>query len=95
MPRSDTFFTYIMASESGVTFVGVTSNLASRVLQHQQKVCPGFTQKYMVNKLVWFEPHTSIRAAISREKQIKAWSRMKKVHLIEEQNPNWRDLSKS
>jgi len=92
MLRPRTFWTYIMASDSGVLYVGVTGNLASRALQHRSKLIPGFTRKYNVTKLVWFEPHSSIRAAISREKEIKGWGRMKKVKLIEEHNPNWRDL---
>ena len=68
MSRPDTFCTYIMASESGVLYVGVANNLASRVLQHQSKLIPGFTQKCNITKLVWFEPHSSVRAVISREK---------------------------
>ena len=76
-------------------YVGVTDNLASRVLQHQSKLIPGFTQKYNVTKLVWFESHSSVRAAISREKMIKGWSRTKKVKLIEEHNPTWKDPSLS
>ncbi len=93
MTRADTFWTYIMASESGVLYVGVTDNLASRVLQHQSKLIPGFTQKYNVTKPVWFEPHSSVRTTISREKEIRGWGRMKKVKLIEERNPSWKDLS--
>jgi len=77
----------------GVLYVGVTSDLASRVLQHQSNLIPGFTQKYGVTKLVWFEAHSSVRAAISREKMIKGWSRMKKVRLIGEHNSTWKDLS--
>jgi putative endonuclease len=88
-----TFHVYIMASASGVLYLGVTSTLAKRVGQHKEKVIPGFTQKYNVTKLVWFEPHTSIRSAISREKEIKAWRRAKKVGLIESLNPEWDDLS--
>jgi putative endonuclease len=87
------FHVYIMASASGVLYLGVTSGLAKRVGQHKEKVIPGFTQKYNVTKLVWFEPHASIRAAISREKEIKAWRRAKKVALIESLNPQWNDLS--
>jgi putative endonuclease len=94
MPRPDTFYVYIMASKSGVTYVGVTGSLASRVLQHQRKLFPGFTKKYNGNKLVWFEPHTSIRTSIRREKQIKAWARVRKVHLIEDHNPTGRDFSR-
>ncbi|MBZ5703656.1 MAG: GIY-YIG nuclease family protein [Acidobacteriia bacterium] len=82
-----------MASESGVLYLGVTNNLARRVSQHKEKLIPGFTQKYNVTKLVWFEPHATIRAAISREKEIKAWRRAKKIALIESLNPHWKDLS--
>ncbi len=88
-----TFHVYMMASESGVLYLGVTRTLAKRVGEHKEKLTPGFTQKYNVTKLVWFEPHASIRAAISREKEIKAWRRAKKVVLIESLNPQWNDLS--
>ena len=82
-----------MTSDSGVLYVGVTDDLASRVMQHKLKLIAGFTRKYNVTKLVWFEAHSSVRAAISREKMIKGWGRMKKVKLIEEHNPKWKDLS--
>ena len=82
-----------MASESGVLYLGVTSNLARRVSQHKEKLISGFTQKYNVTKLVWFEPHATIRAAISREKEIKTWRRSKKTALLESLNPHWNDLS--
>ncbi len=88
-----TFHVYIMASKSGVLYLGVTNGLAKRVAQHKEKLIPGFTQKYNVTKLVWFEPHASIRAAIAREKEIKRWSRAKKAALIESLNPQWSDLS--
>jgi len=84
---------YFMASESGVLYLGVTSNLPIRVGQHKEKILPGFTKKYNVTKLVWFEPHSSIRSAIAREKEIKKWRRSKKITLIESMNPNWNDLS--
>jgi len=86
---------YFMASKSGVLYLGVTSNLPVRVGQHKEKKLPGFTQKYNATKLVWFEPHTSIRSAISREKEIKKWRRSKKIALIEFLNPQWNDLSLS
>jgi putative endonuclease len=76
-----------MASKSCVLYIGVTSNLAVRVGQHKQGRIPGFTQKYNVNRLVWFEAHTSIRAAISHEKIIKGWKRARKINLIESINP--------
>lgn len=71
---------------------GVTNKLVVRVAQHKGRLVPEFTQRYNVTKLVWYEPHNSIRAAIAREKQIKGWGRMKKVRLIEEHNPTWRDI---
>ena len=88
-----TFHVYFMASKSGVLYLGATSNLPNRVGQHTAKILPGFTQKYNVTKLVWFEPHSSIRSAISREKEIKKWRRSKKIALIESLNPGWNDLS--
>jgi len=88
------FHVYMMASESGVLYTGVTSHLAKRVYQHQSKFIPGFSRRYNVTKLVWFEPHGSVRAAIAREKEIKAWRRQKKVALIESLNHQWKDLSR-
>jgi putative endonuclease len=84
---------YFMASQSGVLYLGVTGNLPVRVGQHKAKILPGFTQKYNVTKLVWFEPHSSIRSAIAREKEIKKWRRSRKIALIESLNPGWNDLS--
>jgi putative endonuclease len=91
--RDGAFYTYMMASHSGVIYVGVTNNLVVRVAQHKDGLLPGFTQRYCANRLVWYEPHSGIRAAIAREKEIKGWRRMKKVRLIEERNPKWHDLS--
>jgi putative endonuclease len=83
-----TFHVYIMASKSGVLYLGVTSSLPNRVGQHKSEILPGFTQKYNVTKLVWLEPHSSIRSAISREKEIKKWRRSRKIALIESLNPD-------
>ncbi len=88
-----TFHVYFVASKSGVLYLGVTSNLPMRVGQHKARIFRGFTKKYNVTNLVWFEPHTSIRSAISREKEIKKWRRSKKIALIESLNPQWNDLS--
>jgi putative endonuclease len=73
-----TFHVYFMASKSGVLYLGVTGAIERRAFQHKEKLIPGFTQKYNCTKLVWFEPHSTARAAISREKQIKRWNRAKK-----------------
>jgi putative endonuclease len=87
------YHVYIMASESGVLYTGVTNHLESRTVQHKQKLVPGFTSIYNVTKLVYFEPFGDVRNAIAREKQLKRWRREKKVALIESVNPTWRDLS--
>ena len=91
--RSQTFYVYILASKSGVLYTGMTSDLTRRVRSHKMGEVPGFTLRYNVNKLVWFEVHGHPLAAIAREKQIKAWTRAKRVALIEAENPQWQDLS--
>lgn len=85
-------YVYIMASASGVLYVGVTSNLQRRVLEHKQGVIEGFTKKYHCHKLVYVEQGESIGAVITREKELKAWRRVKKLALITKQNPKWIDL---
>jgi putative endonuclease len=84
---------YILASRrNGTLYVGVTSNLAGRIWQHQHDLVAGFTQSHGVHTLVWFEQHTSMATAIVREKSIKHWRRQWKLQLIESVNPTWRDL---
>ncbi|HUR88254.1 MAG TPA: GIY-YIG nuclease family protein [Ramlibacter sp.] len=86
-------FVYIMASErNGTLYLGVTSDLAKRVWQHKNHELPGFTKRYSVSRLVWFEGTPSIEAAIAREKQLKNWKREWKIALVEKVNPYWRDL---
>jgi putative endonuclease len=87
------FHVYMLAGKSGVLYTGITNNLMRRVWEHKQKQIPGFTQKYNVTNLVWFESHGRATSAIAREKQIKAWRRAKKVALIAAMNPQWKDLS--
>ena len=87
------YYVYIMSSESGVLYTGVIDNLPRRVLQHKKKVNKGFTSRYNINRLVYFENTPDISAAIAREKQIKGWKRIRKVQLINSMNPEWRDLS--
>jgi putative endonuclease len=82
-----------MASKSRTLYTGVTSNLERRVLQHKGKLLPGFTARYNIDRLVYFEGFGDVLAAITREKQIKSWSRKKKIALIESVNPDWKDLS--
>lgn len=90
-----TYYVYILASASGVLYTGVTNGLQKRVTQHRLKLIPGFTNTYNVTRLVYFETFGDIRVAIAREKQIKAWTRKKRVALIESKNPNWVDLTES
>ena len=86
-------YVYIMASSVyGTLYTGVTSNLVRRVWQHREGVVDGFTREYKVKLLVWFELHSDIYAAITREKQIKQWRRSWKIELIQKTNPLWRDL---
>lgn len=84
---------YILASErNGTLYTGVTSDLVARTWQHREHVVDGFTRKYDVTILVWYELHGTMDSAILREKQIKAWKREWKIRLIEEKNPYWNDL---
>ena len=91
MPRR--YHVYILSSLSGVLYVGVTNSLLHRMRQHRSLAMPGFTARNRVTRLVHCEETTDVRAAIEREKQIKGWSRGKKVALIEAGNPTWRDLA--
>ena len=83
---------YILASKhQGVLYTGVTSNLPQRIWQHKHKLVDGFSRQYNVDRLVWFELHAEMYAAIIREKQIKKWNRAWKIELIEACNPDWND----
>ena len=88
-----TYHVYIMTNPSRILYTGVTSDLHRRVYQHKRKLIDGFTKKYNITKLVYYEMTNSSRAAIVRERQIKGWLRAKKTHLIESMNPGWQDLS--
>jgi putative endonuclease len=89
------YHVYMLASKSGVLYVGITNDLSRRVFEHKQKLIPGFTSTYNVTRLVYLESFGDVREAIAREKQLKGWRRDKKVSLIESTNPTWRDLSAS
>jgi len=80
------------SARNGTLYTGVSSNLPKRAFEHREGVVPGFTSRYGCKLLVWYEIHATMEAAITREKQIKAGSRKKKLALIEAMNPNWRDL---
>lgn len=86
-------YVYMLASgRYGTLYVGVTSNVVQRVWQHREAAVDGFTKKYHVKRLVWFETHAGIVEAITREKQTKGWNRTWKINLIQKTNPLWRDL---
>ena len=87
------YFVYIITNQSKTLYTGVTNNLERRIYEHKQKLIPGFSSKYNLTKLVYFEVTQDIESAISREKQIKGWLRIKKKRLIESMNPAWKDLS--
>ena len=84
---------YLLANrKNGTLYVGVTSNLIKRIWEHRNNVIQGFTSKYGVHTLVWYEQHEDMSSAIQREKAIKNWKRAWKIKMIEEKNPQWRDL---
>ena len=87
------YYVYIMTNKSRTLYVGMTNDLRRRVYQHKQKLVEGFTQKYNITLLVYYEVTNDVHAALAREKQIKAWRRSKKLALIESVNPQWKDLS--
>ncbi len=88
-----TFSVYIVASPSRVIYVGVTNDLERRIAEHREKASAGFTARYNVTRLVYFEQYDRAADAIAREKQLKGWVRAKKIALIEKDNPAWRDLA--
>ena len=84
---------YILTSKrNGTLYIGVTSNLIKRVWEHRTDLAEGFTKRYQIHQLVWYEMHTTMAAAIAREKQLKNWKRKWKIELIEQLNPEWIDL---
>ncbi len=91
--RRNVYHVYILASASRVLYTGITNDLQRRVFEHQAGHVPGFTQKYHITQLMYCEAFRDVRDAIAREKQIKAWTRAKRIALIEKLNPHWRDLS--
>lgn len=84
---------YMLASKrNGTLYIGVTSNLLKRIWEHKNHTIAGFTKKYNVTNLVWYEVHETMMSAISREKAIKSWKRVWKINVIEAMNPHWQDL---
>lgn len=91
MPRQ--YYVYIMTNGVRTLYVGVTNDLARRVYEHKQKLVDGFTKRYNITMLVYYEATTDVGAAITREKQLKGWLRRKKMALVDSMNPRWVDLS--
>ncbi|MGO8987539.1 MAG: GIY-YIG nuclease family protein [bacterium] len=92
MKKKD-FYVHILSNKrNGTLYVGVTSDLVKRVYEHKNNLIEGFTKKYSVHSLVWYETHDSAESAITREKQIKKWNRVWKLELIEQSDPGWNDL---
>jgi putative endonuclease len=90
------YYVYILASrKDGAIYIGVTNDIVRRVYEHRIKAVPGFTSKYNITRLVWFEIYEDPTAAITREKELKKWKRSWKVQLIERQNSDWKDLYES
>jgi putative endonuclease len=87
------FYVYIMMNISKTLYIGVTNDLIRRISEHKNGLCEGFTKRYKINKLVYYEIYLCILEAIQREKSLKHWKREKKLQLIESVNPHWEDLS--
>ena len=87
------YWVYILTNKSGTLYIGVTNNLEARIYSHKRKLSDGFTSRYNINKLVYYEETDDIAAAIAREKQLKGWTRKKKITLIKTLNPKWLDLA--
>jgi len=88
-----TYYVYILASKpNGTLYIGVTNDLQRRIYEHKNNLVKGFTEKYDVHRLVWYESTNDIESAVQREKQLKKWNRIWKIRLIEETNPQWKDL---
>ena len=90
-----TFWVYILVSSTGTLYVGVTGYIDRRIKQHKMDSIDGFTKKYKVHRLVYYETYDHVQRAIGREKQLKGWRREKKIALIEKMNPRWQDLSEN
>jgi len=91
--REHHYYVYIVASRSRTLYIGITNNLERRIEEHRTGAFPGFTSAYRCHRLIWFEQYVTVTRAINREKQLKNWSRVKKIALIEQGNPAWTDLS--
>jgi len=93
MQAQNQYHVYIMTNKSGTLYTGITNDIKKRVYEHKNKLIPGFTEKYNISRLIYFETFGDVYSAISREKTIKGWLRKKKIELIQKTNPDWKDLA--
>lgn len=93
MMKNHNYYVYILASDSGTLYIGVTNSLERRISEHKQKIVKGFTEKYDCHRLIFYENFSNVNDAIARETQLKKWRREKKETLIKTINPTWKDLS--
>ena len=91
--RADRYWVYILSSQTRVLYTGTTSSLVRRMYQHKHGFLSGFTRRYSVTRLVWYDATPNVAAAVAREREIKSWTREKKVRLIEATNAGWEDLA--
>lgn len=89
----ENYYVYLLTNRSRTLYIGMTNSLLSRIEQHKQRQVPGFTRRYNIDKLVYYETFSEVLDALAREKQLKGWSRKKKIALIESSNPDWDDLA--
>ena len=89
------YFVYILANNGKMLYAGITSNLEKRIYEHKHHLINGYTKRYNINKLVYFEETNDVNVALEREKQVKGWLRKKKIALIESVNPEWQDLAET
>jgi putative endonuclease len=92
MQTQKQYYVYIMTNKSGTLYTGVTNNIEKRIYEHKNKMVEGFTKKYNINRLLYFETFSDVYSAIAREKTIKGWLRKKKIELVKKTNPGWTDL---
>jgi putative endonuclease len=89
----NTYYVYIMTNRSGTLYIGMTNDLVRRVYQHKKKLVVGFTERYNINRLIYYEETNDVGVAQTRERQLKGWLRSKKIALVKSMNPEWKDLS--
>jgi len=93
MPTQRRYFVYILSSVTNRLYIGITNDLERRVVQHKRRELEGFTSRYGIDQLVYYEETDDVYAAISREKQLKGWMRIRKIQLVQDMNPDWHDLA--